>query len=179
MDEIKRFYHAFDYKFNRNLRPTNDLEGQSWGLLFQKKVPALGYLSKSVLGELGGHLILDQSSTQIGHGESIEDTVKVLSRFLDGLIAEPMSTISLRSLLLILVFQSSTLSATSPSLSNLCRLHDSSKKDRKFKRSLQFVRQKNLPFGGYAVQYGKLLDSGRGSFGMKICSKDLKNSPRR
>ena len=37
--------------------------------------------------ELGGNpLILDQSSTQIGRGESIEDTVKVLSRFLDGLI---------------------------------------------------------------------------------------------
>ena len=37
--------------------------------------------------ELGGHpLILDQSTTQIGRGESIEDTVKVLSRFLDGLI---------------------------------------------------------------------------------------------
>ena len=33
MDEIKEiFYHAFDYKFNRNLRPTNDLAGQSWGL---------------------------------------------------------------------------------------------------------------------------------------------------
>ena len=53
MDEIKEiFYHAFDYKFSRNLRPTNDLAGQSWGLLFQKKVPVLGYLSKSVLGNL-------------------------------------------------------------------------------------------------------------------------------
>jgi len=37
--------------------------------------------------ELGGHpVLLDLSNTQISRGESIEDTAKVLSRFLDGLI---------------------------------------------------------------------------------------------
>ena len=88
MDEIKEiFYHAFDYKFNRNLRPTNDLAGQSWGLLFQKKSTRTRVSFEVGIRELGGHpLILDQSSTQIGRGESIEDTIKVLSRFLDGLI---------------------------------------------------------------------------------------------
>ena len=83
MNEIKEiFYHAFDYKFNRNLRPTNDLAGQSWGLLFQKKSTRTRVSFEVGIRELGGHpLILDQSSTQIGRGESIEDTIKVLSRF--------------------------------------------------------------------------------------------------
>jgi ornithine carbamoyltransferase len=37
--------------------------------------------------ELGGHpVILNQDATQIGRGESIADTVQVLSRFLDGLV---------------------------------------------------------------------------------------------
>ena len=39
------------------------------------------------INELGGKsLFLDQSSTQIGRGESIADTAQVLSRYLDGLI---------------------------------------------------------------------------------------------
>jgi ornithine carbamoyltransferase len=37
--------------------------------------------------ELGGNpVLLDLSSTQIGRGESVKDTARVLSRFLDGLI---------------------------------------------------------------------------------------------
>ena len=37
-EEIKEiFTQAFDYKANRNQRPTNDLRGQTWGMLFHKK----------------------------------------------------------------------------------------------------------------------------------------------
>ena len=87
-EEIKEiFTHAFAYKANRAHRPTNDLAGQTWGMLFHKKSTRTRVSFEVGIRELGGNpLILDQSSTQIGRGESIEDTVKVLSRFLDGLI---------------------------------------------------------------------------------------------
>ena len=87
-EEIKHiFNNAFAYKANRHQRPTNDLAGQTWGMLFHKKSTRTRVSFEVGIRELGGNpLILDQSSTQIGRGESIEDTVKVLSRFLDGLI---------------------------------------------------------------------------------------------
>ena len=87
-EEIKDiFTHAFAYKANRAQRPTSDLAGQTWGMLFHKKSTRTRVSFEVGIRELGGNpLILDQSSTQIGRGESIEDTVKVLSRFLDGLI---------------------------------------------------------------------------------------------
>ena len=87
-EEIKEiFKHAFAYKANRAQRPTNDLAGETWGMLFHKKSTRTRVSFEVGIRELGGNpLILDQSSTQIGRGESIEDTVKVLSRFLDGLI---------------------------------------------------------------------------------------------
>jgi ornithine carbamoyltransferase len=56
-------------------------------MLFHKKSTRTRVSFEVGIRELGGNpLILDQSSTQIGRGESVEDTVKVLSRFLDGLI---------------------------------------------------------------------------------------------
>ena len=61
--------------------------GRPGACFFTKRAPVRGYPFEVGIRELGGNpLILDQSSTQIGRGESIEDTVKVLSRFLDGLI---------------------------------------------------------------------------------------------
>ena len=87
-EEIKEiFKYAFAYKANRAQRPTNDLAGETWGMLFHKKSTRTRVSFEVGIRELGGNpLILDQSSTQIGRGESIEDTIKVLSRFLDGLI---------------------------------------------------------------------------------------------
>ena len=64
----------------RPLRP-------NWGMLFYKNSTRTRVSFEVGIRELGGNpLILDQSSTQIGRGESIEDTVRVLSRYLDGLI---------------------------------------------------------------------------------------------
>lgn len=81
------FKNAFECKKNRALRPTKDLMGQSWGMLFYKNSTRTKVSFEVGIRELGGDpVLLDLSSTQIGRGESIEDTVKVLSRFLDGLI---------------------------------------------------------------------------------------------
>lgn len=81
------FTSAFALKSNRHNRPTDDLAGQTWGMMFYKQSTRTRVSFEVGIRELGGNpLILDQSSTQIGRGESIADTAKVLSRFLDGLI---------------------------------------------------------------------------------------------
>jgi len=81
------FNLAFDFKHNRNQRPTDHLRGQTWGMLFFKNSTRTRVSFEVGINELGGRsLILDQSSTQIGRGESIADTTRVLSRYLDGLV---------------------------------------------------------------------------------------------
>lgn len=81
------FEQAFEFKNTRNQRPTKDLFGQSWGMLFYKNSTRTRVSFEVGIRELGGNpVLLDLSSTQIGRGESVEDTAKVLSRFLDGLI---------------------------------------------------------------------------------------------
>ncbi len=81
------FRSAARFKANRGMRPTNDLSGQSWGMIFFKRSTRTRVSFEVGIRELGGHpLMLDQSSTQLGRGESVKDTAKVLSRFLDGII---------------------------------------------------------------------------------------------
>ena len=71
------FKNAFEYKKNRALRPTQDLIGQSWGMLFYKNSTRTKVSFEVGIRELGGDpVLLDLSSTQIGRGESIEDTAK-------------------------------------------------------------------------------------------------------
>ncbi len=78
---------AFGFKENRKTRPTQDLLGETWGMLFYKNSTRTRVSFEVGIREMGGNpLLLDLSSTQIGRGESIADTAKVLSRFLDGLI---------------------------------------------------------------------------------------------
>ena len=84
---IEVFEQAYRFKNNRAERPSSDLAGQSWGMLFYKNSTRTRVSFEVGIRELGGSpLVIDQDSTQIGRGESIEDTVRVLSRYLDGLI---------------------------------------------------------------------------------------------
>lgn len=84
---IEVFEHASRFKENRKNRPDSALSGQSWGMLFYKNSTRTRISFEVGIRELGANpLIIDQSSTQIGRGESIEDTARVLSRYLDGLI---------------------------------------------------------------------------------------------
>ncbi|MGF1452853.1 MAG: ornithine carbamoyltransferase [Opitutales bacterium] len=78
--------HAKTLKGNRGngLRP---LDGQSWGMLFFKNSTRTRISFDVGIYELGGHpLMLDASKMQLSRGESPADTVKVLSRYLDGLV---------------------------------------------------------------------------------------------
>ena len=86
-DIISVFEIAREFKKNRANRPTEDLFGESWGMLFYKNSTRTRVSFEVGIREMGGHpVLLDLSSTQIGRGESVKDTAKVLSRFLDGLI---------------------------------------------------------------------------------------------
>ena len=79
--EVERvFKQAFELKKLEPSAPIR-LEGKSTGHDISQAKHKNAFLS-SRHSRTGGHpLILDQSTTQIGRGESIEDTVKVLSLF--------------------------------------------------------------------------------------------------
>jgi ornithine carbamoyltransferase len=63
------------------------LKGQTWALIFSKSSTRTRVSFEVGIHELGGNpLFLNKNDIQIGRGESIEDTARVLSRFVHGLI---------------------------------------------------------------------------------------------
>ena len=87
-DEIRGiFSHATELKQSRTENSREALRGQTWGLLFYKNSTRTRVSFEVGINELGGRaLMLDQGGMQIGRGESIHDTAKVLSRYLHGLV---------------------------------------------------------------------------------------------
>ena len=63
------------------------LQGQTWAMIFSKSSTRTRVSFEVGVHELGGNpLFLNKNDIQIGRGESIEDTARVLSRFVYGLI---------------------------------------------------------------------------------------------
>ena len=63
------------------------LAGQTWALVFSKSSTRTRVSFEVGIHELGGNpLFMNRGDIQIGRGESVEDTAKVLSRFVHGLI---------------------------------------------------------------------------------------------
>jgi ornithine carbamoyltransferase len=82
------FTLARDLKRKRGKRgaPT-PLKGQTWALIFSKSSTRTRVSFEVGIHELGGNpLFLNKNDIQLGRGETVADTAKVLSRFVHGLI---------------------------------------------------------------------------------------------
>jgi ornithine carbamoyltransferase len=81
------FSRASAYKRNRGKQADTVLAGQTWALLFAKSSTRTRVSFEVGINELGGHpLYLNRNDIQLGRGESIEDTARVLSRFVHGIV---------------------------------------------------------------------------------------------
>ncbi|MBN1404866.1 MAG: ornithine carbamoyltransferase [Opitutales bacterium] len=81
------FQNAANLKAQRGKLGRGTLDGQTWGLLFAKSSTRTRVSFEVGIHELGAHpMYLDQRTTQIGRGETISDTARVLSRYIHGLV---------------------------------------------------------------------------------------------
>lgn len=82
------FVCAREFKEGRNRGSAPlPLDRQSWGMLFHKNSTRTRVSFEVALFELGAQTVwLDPQSMQIGRGESVADTARVLSRYLHGVI---------------------------------------------------------------------------------------------
>ena len=63
------------------------LSGKTLGMIFEKASTRTRVSFESGMFQLGGHaLFLSASDMQIGRGEPVEDTARVLSRYIDGMM---------------------------------------------------------------------------------------------
>lgn len=87
-DDLENIFElSAKLKSERGKKIFSPLAGKSVGLIFAKSSTRTRISFEVGVSELGGYpLYLDQSKMQVGRGETIADTAKVLSRYLHGIV---------------------------------------------------------------------------------------------
>ncbi|HEX3730645.1 MAG TPA: ornithine carbamoyltransferase [Opitutaceae bacterium] len=81
------FARALEFKRGRGGAPAPVLAGKTWAMIFSKSSTRTRVSFEVAIRELAGQaLFLNRDDIQLGRGESIEDTARVLSRFVHGLV---------------------------------------------------------------------------------------------
>lgn len=84
--ELLNLADQFKYETKHNI-PHRRLEGKTLGMIFEKASTRTRISFEVGMYQLGGHaLFLSSKDMQIGRGEPIEDTARVLSRYVDGIM---------------------------------------------------------------------------------------------
>ena len=79
--------------------PRTDLAGRSVGMIFEKPSTRTRVSFDVAVAELGGHgVVLNATDLQLGRGETIEDTGRVLSRYLHALVVRTFAQSRLEAL---------------------------------------------------------------------------------
>ncbi len=84
--EILNLADQLKYELKHKI-PHKHLEGKTLGMIFQKSSTRTRVSFETGMYQLGGNaLFLSSRDLQIGRGEPVEDTARVLSRYLDGIM---------------------------------------------------------------------------------------------
>lgn len=84
--EILNLADQLKYELKHSI-PHNHLKGKSLGMIFQKASTRTRVSFETGMYQLGGYpLFLSASELQIGRGEPVQDTARVLSRYIDGIM---------------------------------------------------------------------------------------------
>lgn len=86
IDDLLRLAASLKAKQQRAM-PHRLLSGKTLGLLFQKPSTRTRVSFEAGMNQLGGHaLVLPMGDIQLSRGETVSDTARVLSRYLDGIV---------------------------------------------------------------------------------------------
>ena len=84
--DILNLADQLKYELKHNI-PHNHLKGKTLGMIFQKASTRTRVSFETGMYQLGGYpLFLSSNDLQIGRGEPVQDTARVLSRYLSGIM---------------------------------------------------------------------------------------------